>query len=41
MRRGLTANFLRVRVKSGTIEPNTITPVRLVAYNHGEIIGEA
>jgi threonylcarbamoyladenosine tRNA methylthiotransferase MtaB len=39
MRRGLTGNFLRVRVQSGTIEPNTITRVRLAAHERGEMIG--
>jgi threonylcarbamoyladenosine tRNA methylthiotransferase MtaB len=38
MRRGLTGNFLRVRVKSDTIEPNTITKVRLADYACGGII---
>jgi threonylcarbamoyladenosine tRNA methylthiotransferase MtaB len=41
MRRGLTGNFLRVRVKSDTIESNTISRVQLTAYDRGEIIGES
>jgi threonylcarbamoyladenosine tRNA methylthiotransferase MtaB len=38
LRHGLTGNFLRVRVKSGTIEPNTITTARLAAYDRGEMV---
>jgi len=40
MRRGLTANFLRVRVKSDTIEPNTITRVKLTSADCTEMVGE-
>jgi threonylcarbamoyladenosine tRNA methylthiotransferase MtaB len=40
LRRGLTANYLRVRVRSDTIVPNTISLVRLSEYDRGEIIGE-
>jgi threonylcarbamoyladenosine tRNA methylthiotransferase MtaB len=40
LRRGLTGNFLRVRVKSEDIRPNTISRVRLVSVDRGEIIGE-
>jgi threonylcarbamoyladenosine tRNA methylthiotransferase MtaB len=40
MRRGLTGNFLRVRVQSETIVPNTFSRVKLAAIEHGEIIGE-
>jgi threonylcarbamoyladenosine tRNA methylthiotransferase MtaB len=41
LRHGLTGNFLRVRVQSETIEPNTIMKVRLAVYDRGEITGEA
>jgi len=40
LRRGLTGNFLRVRVQSEDIRPNTISRVRLVSVDRGEIIGE-
>jgi hypothetical protein len=40
MRRGLTGNFLRVRVRSETIAPNTISRVKLMSLEKDEIIGE-
>jgi threonylcarbamoyladenosine tRNA methylthiotransferase MtaB len=38
MRRGLTGNFLRVQMKSDTIEPNTITKIRLADFDCGGMI---
>jgi threonylcarbamoyladenosine tRNA methylthiotransferase MtaB len=40
LRRGLTGNFLRVRVRSETIAPNTFSRVRLTAVDRGEMAGE-
>jgi threonylcarbamoyladenosine tRNA methylthiotransferase MtaB len=40
LRHGLTGNFLRVRVRSDDICPNTISHVRLMTIDHGEIVGE-
>lgn len=40
MRRGLTGNFLRVRVPSETIAPNTFSRVKLLTLEDGEILGE-
>ncbi|MBN1438211.1 MAG: MiaB/RimO family radical SAM methylthiotransferase [Anaerolineales bacterium] len=40
MRRGLTGNFLRVRIKSDSIPPNTFSRVRLVSLDHGDVLGE-
>jgi len=39
LRRGLTGNFLRVRVRSDTISPNTISRVKLISMDQGEIVG--
>jgi threonylcarbamoyladenosine tRNA methylthiotransferase MtaB len=41
MRRGLTDNYLRVKVENETVEPNTITRVRMAAYDQGEIVGRS
>jgi threonylcarbamoyladenosine tRNA methylthiotransferase MtaB len=40
LRRGLTSNFLRVRIQSETIAPNTFSRVRLTAVERGEMVGE-
>jgi threonylcarbamoyladenosine tRNA methylthiotransferase MtaB len=40
LRHGLTGNFLRVRVQSEDIRPNTISRVQLVSLDRDEIIGE-
>jgi threonylcarbamoyladenosine tRNA methylthiotransferase MtaB len=40
LRRGLTGNFLRVRVRSEDIRPNTISRVKLISVDQGEITGE-
>jgi threonylcarbamoyladenosine tRNA methylthiotransferase MtaB len=40
IRRGLTGNFLRVRVQSETIAPNTFSRVKLLFLERGEITGE-
>jgi threonylcarbamoyladenosine tRNA methylthiotransferase MtaB len=40
LRHGLTGNFLRVRVQSETIAPNTFSRVKLTAVEWGEIVGE-
>ena len=40
MRRGLTANYLRVCIRSSDIRPNTISRVKLIAMGKDEIIGE-
>jgi threonylcarbamoyladenosine tRNA methylthiotransferase MtaB len=40
LRHGLTGNFLRVRVQSEDIRPNTISRVQLVSVDRDEIIGE-
>ena len=40
LRRGLTPNYLRVRAPADVLAPNTITRVRLAAYERGEILGE-
>ncbi len=40
LRHGLTGNFLRVRVQSETIAPNTFSRVKLTGYEHGEIVGD-
>jgi threonylcarbamoyladenosine tRNA methylthiotransferase MtaB len=40
LRHGLTGNFLRVRVQSEELRPNTITRVRLASVDRDEIIGE-
>jgi threonylcarbamoyladenosine tRNA methylthiotransferase MtaB len=39
LRHGLTANFLRVRVQSDSILPNTFSRVKLTAFDSGEMIG--
>jgi threonylcarbamoyladenosine tRNA methylthiotransferase MtaB len=40
LRHGLTGNFLRVRVQSDSILPNTFSRVKLTAVDRGEIVGE-
>ncbi|HEY5119701.1 MAG TPA: hypothetical protein VII90_09615, partial [Anaerolineales bacterium] len=40
LRHGLTGNFLRVRVQSETIAPNTFSRVKLTAVERGEIVGD-
>lgn len=40
LRHGLTGNFLRVRVQSDLILPNTFSRVKLTAVDRGEIVGE-
>jgi threonylcarbamoyladenosine tRNA methylthiotransferase MtaB len=40
LRHGLTGNFLRVRIPSETIAPNTFSRVRLTDVDRGEMIGE-
>jgi threonylcarbamoyladenosine tRNA methylthiotransferase MtaB len=40
LRHGLTGNFLRVRVKSDSILPNTFSRVQLIAVDRGEMDGE-
>jgi threonylcarbamoyladenosine tRNA methylthiotransferase MtaB len=40
LRHGLTANFLRVRVQSDTIRPNTFSRVKLINVDRGEIVGD-
>ncbi len=40
LRRGLTGNFLRVRVQSDSILPNTFSRVKLTAVDRGEMVGE-
>lgn len=40
VRRGLTGNFLRVRVQSETVAPNTFSRVKLLFIDRGEIVGE-
>jgi threonylcarbamoyladenosine tRNA methylthiotransferase MtaB len=40
LRHGLTGNFLRVRVQSEDIRPNTISRVKLLSIDRDEIIGE-
>ncbi|MGB7538568.1 MAG: MiaB/RimO family radical SAM methylthiotransferase [Anaerolineales bacterium] len=40
LRRGLTGNFLRIRVKSDSIAPNTFSRVRLCSIDRDEVIGE-
>jgi threonylcarbamoyladenosine tRNA methylthiotransferase MtaB len=40
LRRGLTGNFLRVRVQSETIAPNTVSRVRLMSIEKDEVFGE-
>ena len=40
LRQGLTSNFLRVRVQSDSILPNTFSHVRLTAVDRGEMVGE-
>ncbi len=40
LRHGLTGNFLRVRVQSEDIRPNTLSRVKLVSLDRDEILGE-
>jgi threonylcarbamoyladenosine tRNA methylthiotransferase MtaB len=40
LRHGLTGNFLRVRVPSDAISPNTFSRVKLTAIDRGEMVGE-
>jgi threonylcarbamoyladenosine tRNA methylthiotransferase MtaB len=40
LRRGLTANFVRVRVKSEALEPNTFRRVKLMSVDGDEMVGE-
>jgi threonylcarbamoyladenosine tRNA methylthiotransferase MtaB len=40
VRRGLTPNYLRVRAPAHSTAPNTVSRVRLAAYERGEILGE-
>lgn len=40
LRRGLTPNYLRVRAPADIAAPNTITRVRLAAYERGEMMAE-
>ncbi|MBN2083709.1 MAG: MiaB/RimO family radical SAM methylthiotransferase [Anaerolineales bacterium] len=40
LRRGLTGNFLRVRVQSEDIRPNTLSRVKLLSIDRGELVGE-
>jgi threonylcarbamoyladenosine tRNA methylthiotransferase MtaB len=39
-RHGLTGNYLRVRVQSDSILPNTFSRVRLTAVDRAEMVGE-
>jgi hypothetical protein len=40
LRHGLTGNFLRVRVQSDSIRPNTFSRVKLIDVDRGEIVGD-
>ena len=40
LRHGLTGNFLRVRVQSEDIRPNTISRAKLISIDRDEIVGE-
>jgi threonylcarbamoyladenosine tRNA methylthiotransferase MtaB len=40
LRHGLTGNFLRVRVQSDSILPNTFSRVKLTGFDQGELAGE-